>query len=188
MRQPSFSFPTRFSAGYDDAVEEHLGEFIVAGDGLDRPDPDARTVQVDQQETDAGVPRLGLRIRADQREHPVRVMAPGGPDFLPLHHEMVALQRGARRKAGKVGAGAGFGIALSPDHRAGDDWRQMLCLLLVVAELHDDRTNVIEALDRQMRRAEPRQFLDHDDLFVERGAHAAVMLGPMRCDPPFGRK
>ena len=34
-------------------VEEHLAEFLVPGDVADRPDRDARRVQIDQQEADA---------------------------------------------------------------------------------------------------------------------------------------
>ena len=80
---------------------------------------------------------------------------------------MVALERRAGRQAGEVGARAGLGIALRPDHRAGNDRRQVLRLLRVVAELHQDRADVIEPLDRQMRRADTRQLLGHDDLFVQ---------------------
>ena len=46
-----------------DVVEEHLAEFVVAGDGLDRPDPDAGAAQVDQEKADAGLPRLRLADR-----------------------------------------------------------------------------------------------------------------------------
>ena len=75
---------------HDDIVEEYLAELVIARDRLDRPDPDAWAVQIDQQEADAGVPRLGLRIGAHQRVHPVRMMRPGGPDLVPPHHEMIA--------------------------------------------------------------------------------------------------
>ena len=40
-------------------------------------------------------------------------------------------------------------------------------LLCVGPELHQDRADVIEALNRQMRGADARQLLRHDDLFVE---------------------
>src|ERR1700733_12853869 len=55
----------------------------------------------------------------------------------------------------------------------------MLRLLRLGTELHDDRSDVIEALSRQLRCADARQLLGHDDLFVERRAHAAVLLRPM---------
>ena len=93
------SLPIRFSAGTTTSSKKHLGELVVARDRLDRPDLDSRAVQIDQQEADAGVPRLRLRIGAHQREHPVRMMRPGGPDLVALDHEMVAFQRRAGRKA-----------------------------------------------------------------------------------------
>jgi hypothetical protein len=173
---------------HDHIVEEHLAEFIIARDRLDRPDPDAWAVQIKQQEADAGLPRLRLRIGAYEREHPVRMMRPGGPDLLPSHHEMIALQRCAGRKAGKVGACARLGIALRPDHSTRNDGRQMLRLLCVGPELHQDRADVIETLRRQLRCANARQLLRHDDLFVEGGTHAAMLPGPMRCDPAFARE
>jgi len=49
---------------HDHIVEEHLAEFIIARDRLDRPDLDAWAVQIKQQEADAGLPRLRLRIGA----------------------------------------------------------------------------------------------------------------------------
>ena len=56
------------------------------------------------------------------------------------------------------------------------------------AEFHEDGTDVVEALDRQMRRADTRHLLGHDDLFVQCRAHAAVFLWPVRRDPAFARQ
>src|SRR5262245_18901021 len=79
--------------GDDDIVEKDLAELLIAHDRLDRPDPDTWAVQINQKETDAGMPRLSLRIGAHEREHPIRVMRPGRPNLMPAHHEMVALKR-----------------------------------------------------------------------------------------------
>src|SRR5262245_8198906 len=79
--------------GDDDIVEKYLAELLIAHDRLDRSDPDAWAVQINQQETDAGVPRLGLRIGAHEREHPIRMMCPGRPNLMPAHHEMIAFKR-----------------------------------------------------------------------------------------------
>src|SRR5207244_13638277 len=108
---------------------EHVAELVIARNGLDRPDPDARAAQIDQQEADAGLPRLRLRVGADQRKHPVRMMSPGGPDLLPPHDEMIAFERSAGGKTGEVGARARLGVALCPDHGARNDGWQMLHLL-----------------------------------------------------------
>jgi hypothetical protein len=52
---------------HDHIVEEHLAELVIAGNRLDRSDPDPRAMQIDQQEADAGLARLGLRIGAYSR-------------------------------------------------------------------------------------------------------------------------
>ena len=169
-------------------VEEHLAELVVARDGADRPDADARALEVEQQEADAGMARLRLRVGAHQREHPLRMMPPGGPDLLPVHHEVVALQRRAGRETREIGAGARLRIALRPDHRAVEDRRQVPGLLRRGAELDQDRADVMQPLRRQVRRADPRQLLGHDDLLVERRAHAAVLLRPVRRDPALARQ
>src|SRR6516165_7285452 len=55
------------------------------------------------------------------------------------------------RQAGEVGARAGLGIALRPDHGARNDGRQMLRLLCGGPELHEDGADMIETLSGQMR-------------------------------------
>ena len=115
-------------------------------------------------------------------------MRPGGPDLLSVHHETVALQLGAGRKASKVGARARLGIALRPDDAAFDDRRQVLRLLRLGCELHENGADVIEALGGQLWCTYMRQLLRHDDLLVQGRAHAAVLLRPVRGDPaPPGR-
>src|SRR5262249_57663971 len=64
----------------------------------------------------------------------------------------------------------------------------MLRLLRLGPKLHEDRTDVIETLRRQLRCANARQLLRNDDLLVERGAHSAIALRPMRRDPTFARE
>src|SRR6516225_1291039 len=181
-------FSHQILGGHRDVVEEHLAELLIARDGPDRPDPDARTVQIDQQEADPGLPRLRLRIGAHQREHPVGMMRPGRPDLVPAHHEPIALQSCPGREAGKIGARPRLGVALGPDRGAGKDRRQMLRLLGGGSELHEDGADVIEALRGQLWRADARKLLRHDDLLVEGRAHAAVLDGPMRRDPAFARE
>ncbi len=172
----------------DDAVEENLGKFVVTGDCGDRSYSDAGTAKIKQQKADAGVARLRLRICSHECEHPLGMMAPRRPDFLPLHDEMIAVERRARRKTGEVRAGTWLGITLSPDHRTVENRRQMTRLLRRTAEFHEDRTDVVEALDRQMRRADAGHLFGHDDLFVQRRTHAAVLFWPVRRDPALARQ
>src|SRR6266567_937529 len=56
----------------------------------------------------------------------------------------------------------------------------MLGLLGGGPELHENGADMIETLNRQMRRADARHLLGHDQLLVERGTHPAVLLGPVR--------
>ena len=100
-------FADQVFGGHHDIVEEYLAEFVVAGDGLDRPHAHARAVQVDQKETDAGLPWLRLRIGAHQREHPVRMVRPGLPDLLPAHGRSErSLSVATGGEAGEVGGPA----------------------------------------------------------------------------------
>ena len=171
--------------GHDHIVEEYLAELFIADYGLDWSDPDAWAVQIDQQKADAGLPRLSIGIGAQERVHPIRMMRPCRPDLMSAHREMIACKGRARGKAGKIGAGAGLGITLRPDHSPRDDGRQMLRLLRRRSELHQNGADVIEALRRHLRRADAPQLLRHDDLLVEGGAHSAKLLRPMRRDPAF---
>jgi len=76
------------------------------------------------------------------------MVRPGSPDLLPVHHEMIALERGAGRKAREIGAGAGLRIALRPDHRPRNDRWQVLYLLRLGAKFDQDWADVIEPLRR----------------------------------------
>src|SRR5580704_19769423 len=60
--------------------------------------------------------------------------------------------------------------------------------LSIGSKFDQERAYVIESLSRHLWSADARQFLGHDDLFVQGGAHAAVLFGPMRRDPTFARQ
>src|ERR1700736_175455 len=111
------------------------------------------------------------------------MMRPGRPDLVAAHHEMIALQGRAAHEAREIRAGARLGIALRPDHRSHQNGRQMLRLLGGGSKFHEDRADMIEALRRQRRRADARELLRHDDLFIQRGTHSAVLGGPMGRNP-----
>jgi len=64
----------------------------------------------------------------------------------------------------------------------------VLRFLRLGAELDQNRADMIEPLRRHLRRADARQLLGHDDLLVQRRAHAAALFGPMRRDPALARQ
>ena len=108
MRQPSLSLPTRILRRHDHIIEEDFTELVIARNGPDRSDRDAGAIQIEQQKADPGMARLGLRVGTHQREHPIRIVCPSRPDFLPVHYKMIPLERGASGKAREIGAGAGL--------------------------------------------------------------------------------
>ena len=89
---------------------------------------------------------FGRRVGAHQREHPVGMVRPGGPDLLAVDDEVVAVAHRRGAQAREVGAGIGFGIALAPDRLAGQHGRQMARLLRLGAEADQDRPDVIDRL------------------------------------------
>src|SRR2546427_7086291 len=76
----------------------------------------------------------------------------------------------------KVGAGARFRIALAPPVLAGQDSRQILLLLHLVAESVDDRANHSDAKSEWRQRPGTRRFLLKDKTLRDRPAPAAVLL------------
>ena len=64
---------------------------------------------------------LAVRIRAHQREDPVRLVAVGGPDLGAVHDEVVALAHGARLRATRGRSRVRLGVALTPADLAAHD-------------------------------------------------------------------
>ena len=164
-------------------VEEFLGEFGVAFEGLDRPHGNAGRMHIDEQHGDAGMARFRLGIGAHQREHPIGVMAVGGPHLMAVDDEVIAVEHGACGQAGEIGAGAGLGIALAPRRLARQDTGQEARFLLVGAGRDDDRADEIEPVRVGRRRTGAHDLLEQDDLLRQARAHAAIFFRPMRRDP-----
>ena len=84
-------------------VEEHLVEVDVAGDVAQRPDLDARLVQVDEEVGDALA--LGdVGVGAREQHGPVGEVGPRGPDLLAGHDPVVAVADRAGRQRREVGS------------------------------------------------------------------------------------
>src|SRR5262249_32670696 len=95
----------------------------------------------------------------------------------------VALADRGGLQRGKVGARARLGITLAPPALSGENLRQMLLLLLVVAEGVDDGADHGDAERQDKGRVGSGAFLA-EDVFLRRSpAGAAVFLRPGRGDP-----
>src|SRR3984893_1351098 len=115
----------------------------------------------------------------------MRLVSTGGPDLLPVHHPLIAVELGPRYRTGHVAAAARLTEQLAPDILAGQNAQQELLLLQIGAvgengrggeganaDLGDaDRTDALELL------------LDHR--YQADGKVAAVPARrPMRDAPP----
>src|SRR4029077_17405661 len=94
-------------------LEEDLAELALAGDLPERSDGDARRVQLAEHEGDAAV--AVLRIGATEDEDPGGPGTEGGPDLLPVQHEVIAVEEGAGLERGQIAAGARLAEPLAPD-------------------------------------------------------------------------
>ena len=150
--------------------EEDLGELRVSIDHADRADLDSGLVERNQQEADAAVTGR-FRIGAGQHENPIGAVGGRGPDLLAVDDPLRAVQPGASRQRGQVGAGSRLGIALAPDvlHRP-DTGKEVLLLLLRAP--HQQRVG--EHLDavgvggHAVRQAGAGEFIDEHHLMQSR--------------------
>src|SRR3546814_17383369 len=102
-----------------DVVEEDLVQLMVAGEGADRLDADARRGHVEQQETD---PRLWLALGrgTDEAEHAVGEMGVGGPDLRAVADILPAIEVGAHLERGATRPRARFRKA----QNGRESWRE----------------------------------------------------------------
>ena len=160
-----------------DIGEKHLVEFGVAGHGLEGAHLDPRRAHRKQDVGNALM--LGaLSLGAHKAEDHVGILGGGGPDFLAVDDEIMAVFHGAGLQRGQIGAGAGLGIALTPDNFAAQGGRNILALLFLAADLEQCWHQHRNALPRQAgRRAGTGEFLRDDAGFehIRLGAIAAIL-------------
>ena len=97
-----------------DVSEEHLVEFGFAGDLVQGPHVDARSVHVDQEGGDALV--LGhVGIGPGQEQPEPGEVGQGRPDLLPVEEPLVAVPYGAGGQAGHIRSRPGLAEELAPD-------------------------------------------------------------------------
>ncbi|MFO1425763.1 MAG: hypothetical protein U1F11_02065 [Steroidobacteraceae bacterium] len=144
----------------------------------ERPHDHARSVHVEQEVGQARVLGLG-RIRARQQQAPVGVVGARGPDLLAVDHPLVAIADGGSADTGEVGARAGLGEQLAPDHVAADRRTAEHREMLGRAVLHDggQRHAAAERHDLGARHRVARGFLVEDHLLDQWTGAAADLRG-----------
>ena len=175
---PAFAdLPDQMIARHAGVLEEHLAELALAGHLPQRSHGDAGRVELAEHERDAAV--AIFRIGAAQHEDPVRPRAEGGPDLLPVQHEVVAVEDGAGLERRQVAAGTGLAEALAPDLVAGEHGRDEAAALRFAAVVDERRTEQPDAERVQDRRGVgARQLRLEDGLLDLRGAAAAPLGWP----------
>ena len=122
-RQPA---SRRTEPGVDrhrDAVEEDLAELLVAGHLPHRPHVDAGRCACRGGRTRCPGARAS-GVGAGEEDARARPAARSSPHLLAVDHVAVAVGHGRRPEAPEVGAGAGLGEQLAPQHLAGERRRQ----------------------------------------------------------------
>src|SRR5438046_538045 len=130
--------------------------------------------------------RLGVGAHEELLE--LRPVREAGPYLLPADDQHVALDDGARLQARQVGARVRLREALTPDHLAAQDGREMRRLLLLRPARDEGRAGVVEPDEerRDVGRAGARILLAPDELLHEGRAAAAVRARPRYAGPAAG--
>ena len=127
---------------------------------------------------------FGARLGAGDDEDPVGELGQRRPDLLPVHHPLPVDEVGAGLHVGEIGAGVGFGVALTPEFVTREDLRHEPLLLRLGAERHQGRA---EQGDTHVGNASRRLGLDigevEDDLLGERALTAADRGGKVDAEP-----
>ncbi len=108
------------------------------------------------------------------------------PGLLTGDHPLVAVAHGARLNIGEIAPRVRLGVPLAPELFAADDAGEEALLLLLRAQERDRRADeLLSEVADTAGGADARVLFDEDDLLVERGAAAAVLLRPREARPPF---
>ena len=182
---PAFSFlADEIGDRYLDVLEPHLVHLMLAVQHDDGPDRHAGCGHVDEQEGDAFL-LFSLAAGAHEAKNHVGVLRQRGPCLLAVDDIVVALPLRLCFERCEIGTGAGLRIALAPPVVAGVDARQVVVLLRLVAEFHDDRCHHGEAEGDQRGRAGGGILFVEDVPLHGRPAGAAPFHGPAGRDPVF---
>ena len=179
-------FANQVRFGHSDIFKKNLVKLGIAVHLDERSNGNAGAVHINQQIADAVM--LGrVRVGADQEKTPVRVLRPACPDFLTVHHKMIAVFHRARLEGGQVRTRARLGIALTPQLFGRQDCGQEALLLLLRPPVHQrgsqhgDSAHIDPA-----GHLGARQFFVENRLFTDRGPPSAVFLRPPQANPASG--
>ncbi len=159
-------------------IEKCLTERGGAADQANRRHRNPRRLHVDQQKTDALV--LGrLGVGAHQAEHPVRLVGVRSPQFVTIHHEVIAINQGTGSETREIGARARLAVTLAPHHLIAGDAREMPQFLFRSAALEQHRPQQRQPrADRRRSHANAAELLgQHAGLIIIQPG-AAVFLRP----------
>ena len=142
--QPSFSSPTRFSAGRRTSVKNTSLNVWHAGHLDDRADLDAGRVHRADEVRDALV--LGrVGVGAGDEDAEAGDVGERRPDLLAVDDVDVAVAHGPGAEVGQVAARAGLAEQLAPDLLAAEQREQVAVLLRLRAGVEDRRTGPADA-------------------------------------------
>ena len=100
--------------------EEDLAKIGLTADQHEGRDRDPRLMKVKENKADSVV-LWSVGIGSNEAEDPVSVMSTCRPDLGTVDDVVIILAHGPSLKAGEIGSGAGFAVALTPqDFATGD--------------------------------------------------------------------
>ena len=143
--QPSFSPPTRQSAGTNTSSKNTSLNSASLGDRHERADLDPVGLHVHDEIGDAPVLRQ-LGVGAREADAPARELRVARPHLLARQHPATLDRHGSRGQAGEIGARAGLAEELAPDLAGVEDRRQPAPLLLVGSVREQRRTGEVDAV------------------------------------------
>ncbi|MNQ86181.1 hypothetical protein D3C85_1013680 [compost metagenome] len=158
---------------------------MVAIEGDDGTDRDARRFHVDQQEADALL-LLGRAVGAYQDKAPVGVMSGGGPQLLAVKHVVVAIAHRGGSQRRQVGTRARLGEALAEPVVHVRHARQEMLLLLLRAEGDQHRADHVHVEGDGLRRRRHVQLLLEDVVLGGAPGLATPLRRPGGTGPALG--
>ena len=180
---PVVHLPDALRVGDPRVVEEHLVEVDVTRDVAERPDLDARLVQIDEEVGDAlALGYVGVGAREEDR--PVGEVGPRRPHLLTGHGPVVAIASRARGQGRQIAPGPGLAEQLAPALLVADDRWEEAEALRVGAVGEECRRAQVETQRVQTPEVVRRQLgLDRAG-GIASDTETAVLDGPRRNDHP----
>jgi hypothetical protein len=176
QRHPSFTSPTRFSAGMRTSVKNtSLNVCPPVISMIGRISMPGRVHRADEVR-DALVLGTSGSVRAIRMPN-LAYWAPRRPDLLAVDHPLVAVAHRAGAEVGQVAAGAGLAEELAPDLLAREQGEQVALLLLLGAGVQDRGPAQPMPIGFDGAHAGPAQLVVDDQLVDRVGVEAPRLAG-----------